>query len=236
MRSKLESAKGDTFSGTVITDVLYGAEDGSDLHSSMDEINQYNVLRRWTSSEWANLLQRYVLVGTLVTHVDRCVRYYVDPPSVVVCGKPSAALADKLEKDEKTRVAEQVEKLGPDGLKKAEAELEAAKAEHGKPIPSDILIDFPVPDVKSISWITVQSVQEPGKGRKVHPSSFSSEPLSAHIDADGNPLAFFVEYDHVEVRFLFYSFAQPDNVYPIVTSQTLSRSMHSFRWRSFLTD
>ena len=202
----------------------------------MDEINQYNVLRRWTSSEWANLLQRYVLVGTLVTHVDRCVRYYVDPPSVVVCGKPSAALADKLEKDEKTRVAKQVEKLGPDGLKKAEAELEAAKAEHGKPIPSDILIDFPVPDVKSISWITVQSVQEPGKGRKVHPSSFSSEPLSAHIDADGNPLAFFVEYDHVEVRFLFYSFAQPDNVYPIVTSQTLSRSMHSFRWRSFLTD
>lgn len=202
----------------------------------MDEINQYNVLRRWTSSEWANLLQRYVLVGTLVTHVDRCVRYYVDPPSVVVCGKPSAALADKLEKDEKTRVAEQVEKLGPDGLKKAEAELEAAKAEHGKPIPSDILIDFPVPDVKSISWITVQSVQEPGKGRKVHPSSFSSEPLSAHIDADGNPLAFFVEYDHVEVRFLFYSFAQPDNVYPIVTSQTLSQSMHSFRWRSFLID
>ncbi|EDR15625.1 uncharacterized protein LACBIDRAFT_300739 [Laccaria bicolor S238N-H82] len=207
LRSKLESAKGDTFSGTVITDVLYGAEDGSELHSSMDEINQYNVLRRWTNSEWANLLQRY----------------YIDPPSVVVCGKPSAALADKLEKDEKTRVAEQVKKLGLDGLKKAEAELEAAKAEHGKPTPSDILIGFPVPDVKSISWITVQSVQEPGKGRKVHPPSFSSEPLSAHIDADGNPLAFFVEYDHVESDFVsihaFFSMEKlPDRLRPYIST------------------
>lgn len=154
-------------------------------------------------------------------------RYYIDPPSVVVYGKPSAALADKLEKDEKTRVAEQVKKLGPDGLKKAEAELEAAKAEHGNPIPSDILKEFPVPDVRSISWITVQSVQEPGKGRKAHPLSSSSEPLSAHIDADGNPLAFFVEYDHVEVRYVVHSSAILDNMYPNVTSQTSSQSMHS---------
>lgn len=55
--SKLESAKGDTFSGTVITDFLYGATDGSDLPASMDEINQYDDLRAWTSADWTNLLQ-----------------------------------------------------------------------------------------------------------------------------------------------------------------------------------
>jgi Zn-dependent M16 (insulinase) family peptidase len=59
LRSKLESAKGDTFSGTVITDFLYGAEDGSELEASMDEINQYAAVREWTSKQWTDLLQKY---------------------------------------------------------------------------------------------------------------------------------------------------------------------------------
>lgn len=91
-------------------------------------------------------------------------------------------------------------KLGPDGLKKAAAELEEAKAEHDRPIPVEILKSFPVPDVKTISWIPVQSVQEPGKGRTGHSSSASvDEPLLKHIQADGSQLPFFVQYDHVEV-------------------------------------
>jgi Zn-dependent M16 (insulinase) family peptidase len=58
LRSKLESAKGDTFSATIITDFLYGAEDGSYLKDSMDEINQYAELRQWSSDQWTNLLQK----------------------------------------------------------------------------------------------------------------------------------------------------------------------------------
>ena len=58
MRSQLESRKGDSFSGTVISDFLYGAVDGSDLHSSMDEINQYTTLRSWSSLKWTNLLSQ----------------------------------------------------------------------------------------------------------------------------------------------------------------------------------
>ena len=58
LRSKLESSQGDTFSGNVITDSLYGAEDGSHLASSMDEINQYAELKRWTSQQWADLLRK----------------------------------------------------------------------------------------------------------------------------------------------------------------------------------
>jgi Zn-dependent M16 (insulinase) family peptidase len=60
LRSKLESAKGDTFSGTIITDLLYGKEDGSDLKAAMDEINQYAELRRWTNQQWSDLLRRHV--------------------------------------------------------------------------------------------------------------------------------------------------------------------------------
>jgi len=126
-------------------------------------------------------------------------RYYVEPFSVVIVGKPSASLAEKLERDEKARITAQVEKLGPDGLKRAEAELQMAKAEHDRPIPTEILTSFPVPDVKSISWIPVQSVQEPGHGRKTHSSPSVKDPLFKHIQSDGQQLPFFVQYDHVEV-------------------------------------
>lgn len=186
LRSKLESAKGDTFSGTIITDFLYGAEDGSHLKDSMNEIQQYAELRQWSSKQWTNLLQKY----------------YVDPPSVVVCGKPSSALAERLEQDEKARVAQQVATLGPDGLERAKLALENAKAEHDKPIPEDILTSFPVPNVNSISWIPVQSVQERGIGRSHPTMAISPSELSGHIETDGDVLPFFVQYDHVESDFV----------------------------------
>lgn len=89
--------------------------------------------------------------------------------------------------------------LGPEGLKKAEAELETAKAEHERVIPDGILNTFPVPDVKSISWIPVETVQEPGSGRQRANFVSESSELKKHIDSDGQTLPFFVEYDQVEV-------------------------------------
>lgn len=121
-------------------------------------------------------------------------RYYIDSPSIIVSGQPSATMAEKLEKDEKVRIAAQVKKLGPDGLKAAVELLEKAKAEHDKPIPDDILKAFPVPDVKSISWIPVDSVHEKGK---VNVASGSK--LGKHIEGDGSPLPFFIGFDHVQV-------------------------------------
>ena len=123
-----------------------------------------------------------------------CFRYYVDPPSIVVRGNPSSAMADRLEKDEKARIAAQVKKLGPKGLEAAAKLLEKAKAEHDKPIPNEIIKAFPVPDVKSISWIPVDSVHENGK---VVTSSESK--LRKHVERDGDRLPFFIGFDHVQV-------------------------------------
>ena len=58
LRSKLESSQGDTFSSSVIADSLYGSEDGSDLAPSMDEINCYVQLKKWSSAQWADLLHK----------------------------------------------------------------------------------------------------------------------------------------------------------------------------------
>ena len=127
-------------------------------------------------------------------------RYFIDANYAVIVGKPSAKLAEKLESEEKARLADQIDKLGPDGLARAEKDLEAAKAEHEKPIPKDVLTSFPVPDVKSISWIPVESVQETGQGLRVARGNPGKSLLARHIESDGSPLSMFVQYDHVQVR------------------------------------
>ena len=103
--------------------------------------------------------------------------------------------------EEKVRIAKQREALGEDGLKRAEKELENAKKDHDKEIPKEILTSFPVPDVKSIAWIPVQSVQEAGAapGRKDAVAQKASEDLKKVIDVDGPTLPFSVQYDHVKV-------------------------------------
>lgn len=119
---------------------------------------------------------------------------------MVVVGKPSANLAKQIEEDEKVRIAKQVASLGPEGLRKAATLLESSKAEHDKPIPKEVLTSFPVPDVEGISWISVQSVQEPGSGRESFSTVTYSPELSKHVESDGPPLPFFVQYDSVKVR------------------------------------
>ena len=103
-------------------------------------------------------------------------------------------MAEKLEKDEKVRIAAQVKQLGPEGLKAAAQLLEKAKAEHDKPIPDEVIKAFPVPDVKGISWIPVDSFHEKGKV-----NAASEGKLKKHIEGDGVPLPFFIGFDHVQV-------------------------------------
>jgi Zn-dependent M16 (insulinase) family peptidase len=131
-------------------------------------------------------------------------RYFIDPKRVVVRGKPSAAVAERIEKEEKARIAKQKAALGPEGLAQKSKELEEAKAEHEKPIPTDILTSFRVPDVKSISWIPVQSAQQVGTGRQSRTPAVEND-VSHHVSVDGPPLPFFVQYNHVKVRVLISS-------------------------------
>jgi Zn-dependent M16 (insulinase) family peptidase len=108
--------------------------------------------------------------------------------------------------NENARIANQIKKLGPEGLKEVERKLETAKEDNNKTIPMEMLTSFPVPDVKSIFCIPVQTVQEPGIGRSLNPRIVSTNgELQKHIESDGDPLPFFVEYDHVEACILFLS-------------------------------
>ncbi|OSD05304.1 hypothetical protein PYCCODRAFT_1362169 [Trametes coccinea BRFM310] len=211
LRSKIESSQGDMFYRKVLTDFLYGSEDGSDLAPSLDEINRYAQLKKWTSEQWSDLLRKY----------------YVNPHYVAVRGKPSSEMADRLEQVEKARIAAQKAKLGPTGLAECERILEEARKENEKEIPNEILTSFPAPSVKSIVWIAVQSFQEPVKSKARAPRQEAHSELAKHIERDGPFLPFFVQYDHVKSDFVtvhaYFSLASlPDRLRPYISTYLYS--------------
>jgi Zn-dependent M16 (insulinase) family peptidase len=163
------------------------------LESSLQE--QYEIVKTWTSKEWTDVLSKY----------------YDAPSKLVVRGKPSASLAEKLKADEKARVEEQVKRLGPEGLAELEKKLAAAKDEHEQAIPEDVLTGFPVPDVRSISWIPVQSANNApsSASRSLKSTTADSSELQRHLQKDTTSLLMQVQFDHVIVcghRYFFVPF------------------------------
>jgi Zn-dependent M16 (insulinase) family peptidase len=154
------------------------------LERSLEE--HYEILKTWSSKQWTEMLSKY----------------YEAPSRLVVRGRPSASLADKLKTEEKARLKEQVKRLGPEGLAELEKKLAAAKDEHEQPIPEEVLTGFPVPDVKSISWISVQSannVSSPAVSRTLKSSSTDSSELERHLQKDTTSFPMRVQFDHVTV-------------------------------------
>lgn len=119
-------------------------------------------------------------------------RYYADAPAVTIVGQPSAALADRLEKEEKARVAATVKKYGEDGLAKLAKEIEEAQAENDRPIPPELISKFKVPDVAGIEWIKVESARSSGVAQDGVPLE---NRVQQHVNQDGAQLPLFVQFD-----------------------------------------
>ncbi|KAG8964223.1 hypothetical protein FRC00_003325 [Tulasnella sp. 408] len=174
----LESNPGEVYSASVINDFLYGDNAGEDIPQMMGETDRYNELAEWTNDQWVKLLNKYI----------------IDNAPVIVLGKPSASLPEKLAAEEKARIAAQKESLGEEGLAKKVQELEEAKKEHDRPIPQEMLTSFPVPPVSSINWIPVK-----GAWNDSTKALSSDKELQAHVEKDGSDLPFFVGYHHAKV-------------------------------------
>ncbi|KZW02722.1 hypothetical protein EXIGLDRAFT_732962 [Exidia glandulosa HHB12029] len=200
----LESKGGEIFADTLIADFLYFRENGEDLAEEVNDIEQFDELSRWTEQQWKDLLKTY----------------FIDAHRVVVRAKPSSALQEKLESDESARVEAQVKKLGPEGLKKLGEELGAAKEENDKPVPQEMLTEFPVPSVDSIGWIPVTSAQNKSRGRVV--PAPGGDALATHIAKDGVELPVFVSFHNIQSKFFsidaYISTAKlPDELRPLLS-------------------
>ncbi|EST04590.1 Peptidase M16, C-terminal domain protein [Kalmanozyma brasiliensis GHG001] len=201
--SQLETKPADSFADLLITDFLYGNLSGQDLHKALQDMKRYDELLTWTSDQWTELLQKY----------------FVDNPRLVVVGRPSSALSDKLKADTKALEEERRQKLGEDGLKKLDEQLEAAKKENDRPIPDEMLKQFQIPSTDSIKWIPVGTAQVlPTASDKPSKSETSAYGLTvqtiadeldskvqAHVDSDPAELPYFIQFDHVNSAFVSIS-------------------------------
>ncbi|SNX85732.1 related to Zn2+-dependent endopeptidase, insulinase superfamily [Melanopsichium pennsylvanicum] len=200
--SQLETKPADSFADLLITDFLYGNRNGQDLHTALQDMKRYDELLTWTSEQWTELLQKI----------------FVDNPRLVVIGRPSSKLSDKLKADTKALEQERKEKLGEEGLKRLEEELEEAKKENDKPIPDEMLKQFKIPDTESIKWIPVgtaqvlpTSKQEQNGVVAAYGVAVSDKPnaldmqIQKHVDSDPASLPYFVQFDHVPSAFVSIS-------------------------------
>ena len=80
-------------------------------------------------------------------------RYFVSAPSINMVGKPSAALATKIEKDEKERIVQRKEELGEEKLKELEKLMQDAKKESEIEPPAEMIGSFPITDVSFASRV-----------------------------------------------------------------------------------
>ena len=80
-------------------------------------------------------------------------KYMLDRPMVVVFGKPSAEMSKQISDGEKERESKQAEELGEEGLSRLASTLEEAMEKNEEPIPEDILLSLPVPDLEKVPSI-----------------------------------------------------------------------------------
>ncbi|KAG9744475.1 hypothetical protein KCU59_g5979, partial [Aureobasidium melanogenum] len=136
----------------------------------------------WSDQQWRDYLSRW----------------FADAHHVSILGVPSKELSKKLKTDEKARVKAQKERLGENGLKELAEKLEQAKAENDKPIPDDVLSQFPVPGTSSIHFIPTTTARA-GRARQMGKLDNDIQQI---VDKDDSDIPLFIHFEHIPSNFV----------------------------------
>lgn len=199
-------SSGDYFATNAINDFLFGKRDGSTL-KELGTIQEYDVLEKWTEEQWRDFLKKWIS----------------DANHVSILGKPSKAMAEKLEADEVARVAAQKRRFGPEGLKELAKKLEDAKAKNDAPIPKEVLEKWPVPGVSSIHFIESTTARS-GLARKL---GVMDNKIQKIIDVkQDSPL--FIQFEHVPTNFVLLTVLLGNSDVPVELRPLLSLFIENF--------
>ncbi|KAI9139952.1 Metalloenzyme, LuxS/M16 peptidase-like protein [Paraphysoderma sedebokerense] len=175
----IETDGHDILTNPVICDFLYGEKKGAQLRDMVDDLAYLDELLLWQSSKWINFIVRYIL----------------ERPHVVLIGKPSAALAKQIQEDEKARLDKQRSDLGPEKLKQLQERLDHAMQENDKPIPPEMIGEFPTPKL-DISFPNVDTGRNGGDMKL-------TTPLQKQLDGLKNAnVPYFIQFDDVHSSFI----------------------------------
>lgn len=199
-------SSGEFFATNAINDFLFGKRDGSSLRD-LATIKEYDILEQWTEQQWKDFFKKWIS----------------DANHVSILGKPSKAMAEKLEADEVARVAAQKEKLGPEGLEKLAKKLEDAKAKNDAPIPKEVLEKWPVPGVSSIHFINSRTARS-GQARKL---GVTDDKIQRIINSEkDSPL--FIQFEHVPTNFVLLTVLLGNSDVPVELRPLLSLFIENF--------
>ncbi|KAF7726657.1 hypothetical protein EC973_008530 [Apophysomyces ossiformis] len=181
-----------TAAAVCISDFLYGTTDGQNLEDSVKD------------QEYLDQLSRYT-------------KWYLEPPHLTLLGKPSAAFAEKLVKEERERIDKQRADLGETRLAELQQKLEEAMAANDVALPKEVLENFKIPPVSSINFINVISARNNGNGEVAYVAIlemdsegstyiiFSSEEnvVQRYIDKDEKAdIPLFIQFDSIKSQFV----------------------------------
>lgn len=193
--NQLETKPADSFADVFITDFLYGDENGRDLQASIDSMRRFDALEKYDSATWTAILQKWL----------------IDNPRIVVSGRPSADLAEKIKSETQALIEKRKNDLGEQGLAKLDKALQEAQKANDVEVPKEMLSQFKIPDVKSINWIPVGTVSEGHIASSPLSSDTSTsnaldEQLKQHLnkDQDWSP-PLFVQWNQIPSNFVTIS-------------------------------
>ncbi|XP_015601715.1 uncharacterized protein C05D11.1 [Cephus cinctus] len=170
--SDLENSPHHSVAYKIIGDALYG-NTKDDLSQRLNEVEDLGKLSAEPESYWVNLIKKYL----------------VDAPIVVVKGIPSIETQREMASLEKERIKNQIERLGEEGLKQKERELQEAIIHNERPIPDDMLMSVSIPSTDSINFH--------------HIKSYTSDTTEQHPKLDVGNLPFYTYLDHVNTNFVY---------------------------------
>jgi Zn-dependent M16 (insulinase) family peptidase len=180
VRLQAEGSEG-FYATNIIADYLFGKRNGATL-KDLASLSEYEVLDGWTEEQWRDFLKKWIS----------------DAHHISILGKPSMELANTLKANEEARVAKRKEELGKEGLEKLSEKLESAKKNNDKPIPPELLDQWPVPGTSSIHFIESATARS-GKARNLGVLDNSAQKA---IDAAPQGLPLFVQFEDVPTNFV----------------------------------
>lgn len=135
---------GDTvLSQAVITDFLYGDENGSSLQRSLKDLSDFDELQIWSQEQWQQLLRRL----------------FVENKPIIVQGVPSSSMYEQLQSERDELIKRREEQYGSEERAKLRQALHCAKAQNDKPIPPSLLKKFAVQNPsESVNFISTKSI------------------------------------------------------------------------------
>ncbi|KAK9870443.1 hypothetical protein WA026_008009 [Henosepilachna vigintioctopunctata] len=161
--SNLENVPHQTIAFQIIGHMLYG-NTKEDLQQRVNPLLNLDTLQKEPKSYWISILKKY----------------FIDNKFIVIRCKPSKEEQQQMAKDEKERIAKQIEDLGTEGLKRKGAELEKAIEFNDREPPKDMLVSVDIPGLKSVNFHNITRYKSDSLNKKI--LDLSDTPVFTYFD------------------------------------------------------